>query len=435
MLAVMQWGSNSERILFMNKFGIRTKLVCFGVLSAGNVIVLTILSAFDHNEIQVITVGVIMFIIMAVLSVQLVKNISKYLQLSIDYIERMGTGNFTEDIPKALSERTDEFGQLGTSMHDMKKAVGVLIGNVKTNAEGIEEVVFSINDSLEKLNSDIEDVSKHTETLAAGMQQTAASTAEIRDVAEDIREATEAMAKRAEDGERRVREISQASRRVERKTNKRRNDVDQLLTEINESLKKALKDVEVVREIEVLSNSIMAIANKTNVLALNASIEAAGAGEAGKGFAVVANEVRSLASQSKAAVGKIQEVTGAVSVSVQQLADDSARLMEFVSSDVGKMRDSFGTIMEEYGREIEDVHCLVSDVNDTTNKLNDQISDIIISLDEISDAAQNGAEGTTQIAERVDSIRELSEHVVNEAKKTEESVEVLDYEIAKIAVL
>ena len=103
----------------MNKFGIRTKLVCFGVLSAGNVIILTILSTFDHNEKQVITVGVIMFIIMAVLSVQLVKNISKYLQLSIDYIERMGTGNFTEDIPKALSERTDEFGQLGTSMLDM----------------------------------------------------------------------------------------------------------------------------------------------------------------------------------------------------------------------------------------------------------------------------------------------------------------------------
>lgn len=125
--------------------------------------------------------------------------------------------------------------------------------------------------------------------------------------------------------------------------------------EINESLTKALEDIKVVDQINVLAKSIMDITGQTNLLALNASIEAARAGEAGKGFAVVADEIRVLAEQSKAAVAHIQEVTGNVTAAVENLANDAERLLEFVGNDVVESLGGFAEMANSYNSDAANV--------------------------------------------------------------------------------
>ncbi len=419
----------------MNNIKVRTKLLVMSALSGISIALMIVLALNGAPSAVIITVGAVLITLMVLGAILISISISKAMSLSIDYIERMSTGNFTQDLPDDLKERQDDFGSLGVSLKEMKFAVGVLIGNVKNQADTIEEAVENINNSVSALNESIAEVADTTDELARTMDETAASTLEIRNVSEEIRIATKEMRNKAGEGASEVKTIYDRSVSVGQETAAKKQEVEAISSEIGSSLSKALEEAKVVDEIGLLSESIMAITNETNLLALNAAIEAASAGEAGRGFAVVADEIRTLAEQSKGAVVKIQNVTQAVTASVGRLSEDSSRLLDFVRNDVSEMLSSFNQTMQEYGSNVQYIDSLVTGFSDTAEKLHRQISAIMDSIDEITVASSSGAESTNMIAQNTVHIREMSQNVVEEAEKTKETVEILDYEVAKIAVL
>ena len=419
----------------MGQLSIRIKLILLSILGALSTLILVLMELADADHRTSVIVGIVLIVLQILFAVLITMNISGAMSISIDYIERMSTGNFTQDLPDELKERQDDFGNLGNSLKEMKLSIGALIGAVKKQADDIEEAVESINDSVGELNTSIENVSASVGALASGMDETAASAAEIKDTSELIKGSTEDMAKRAEEGAIEVKAIYDRSTKTTAETRERQRNVESLSNEISGRLSKALEDAKVVEEIGVLTESIMAITNETNLLALNAAIEAASAGEAGRGFAVVAEEIRNLAEQSKAAVVRIQSVTQAVTGSVGNLSEDSAKLLDFVETDVADMLKSFSETTEQYGKDVRYMDSLVSGFADTAAELNKSIMEIMAGIDEISDASQAGAESTNMIAESTENIRSKSASVVEEADKTRETVEILDYEVSKIAVL
>ena len=419
----------------MGLLPIRVKLILLSVIGALSTLILVILDIMNTADGVSITTGIVLILVQILVAFYITANIGRAMKISIDYIERMSTGNFTQDLPDELKDRQDDFGNLGDSLKEMKLSVGALIGAVKGQADDIEEAVESINESVGELNSSIEDVAMSVGALASGMDETAASASEIKETSELIKVSTEDMARRAEEGANEVKAISDRSTKTAEETSKRQRNVKALSDEISGRLSKALEDAKVVKEIDVLTESIMAITNETNLLALNAAIEAASAGEAGRGFAVVADEIRSLAEQSKDTVVKIQNVTQAVTGSVGNLSEDSGKLLNFVETDVAEMLEDFSATTEQYGKDVQYMDSLVSGFADTASELNQQIMGILSSIDGISDASQAGAESTNMIAQSTDNIRERSAFVVKEAEKTRDTVEILDYEVSKIAVL
>ncbi len=419
----------------MDQLSIRIKLIMLSVFGAFSTLCLVVMALTGASDAIAITAGIILIILQILLAILITANISKAMRLSIDYIERMSTGNFTQDIPEELKGRQDDFGNLGDSLREMKLSVGALIGNVKKQADDIEEAVEYINESVGELNNSIEDVAASADALASGMEETAASAAEIKETSEMIKVSAEDMTRRAEEGAIEVKAIYDRSTQTTAETRERQNNVQNLSSEISGRLSKALEDAKVVEEISVLTESIMAITNETNLLALNAAIEAASAGEAGRGFAVVAEEIRNLAEQSKDTVAKIQNVTRDVTGSVGHLSEDSAKLLQFVQTDVAEMLEQFSATTEQYGKDVQYMDSLVSGFADTASELNTRITGVLSGIDEISDASQAGAESTNMIARSTENIRSKSENVVEEADKTRETVEILDYEVAKIAVL
>ncbi|MBR2186697.1 MAG: methyl-accepting chemotaxis protein [Lachnospiraceae bacterium] len=419
----------------MDQLPIRVKLIILSILGALSAVILVIMDVTDADDTVSVITGIVLIILQILAAVFITANISKAMRISIDYIERMSTGNFTQDLPEELKERQDDFGNLGSSLKEMKLSVGALIGAVKKQADDIEEAVESINESVCELNDSIQDVSASAGALASGMDETAASAADIKDTSELIRASTEDMAKRAEEGAREVKLIYDRSVQTAEETNERQKNVRMLSSEISGRLSKALEDAKVVSEIGVLTESIMAITNETNLLALNAAIEAASAGEAGRGFAVVAEEIRNLAEQSKEAVVKIQNVTQAVTGSVGNLSEDSEKLLSFVETDVAEMLKDFSETTEQYGKDVRYMDSLVSGFSDTASELHSGIMGILSSIDGINDASQAGAESTNMIALNTENIRNKSASIVEEADRTRETVEILDYEVSKIAVL
>ena len=178
----------------------------------------------------------------------------------------------------------------------------------------------------------------------------------------------------------------------------------------------------------------MDITGQTNLLALNASIEAARAGEAGKGFAVVADEIRVLAEQSKAAVSHIQEVTENVTAAVDNLAQDSKKLLEFVGTDVVQSLEGFSDMANSYNSDAANVDSLVTDFSAASEQLLASINGVMDAITEVSKTATEGATGTSDIAEKISVAGIKTSEIKDKAIITHESAEKLQKNVEKFIV-
>ena len=204
--------------------------------------------------------------------------------------------------------------------------------------------------------------------------------------------------------------------------------------EIEKSLKRALEDAKVVEQIQVLSSSITEITAQTNLLALNASIEAARAGEAGRGFAVVAGEIGNLAVQSRQTVEKIQEVTKSVTGAVNNLTKDAEKLLDYVATDVSQSYDTFEQVANDYNNDAKAVDGLITEFSAISEELLASVESIMTAMNEITVASEEGAKGTTNIAERSTDILQSSEVVVSEVARSKDIAQTLRQEVQKFKV-
>ena len=377
--------------------------------------------------------GIVEVIFIALL-IWITFSIAKPLRRSLTYIHTMEQGDFSQPLAKDLLQRKDDFGKLSASLEAMRTEMGALIGAVKGEAVEITGMIQDIDANVKALDEEIENVSATTEQLAAGMQETAASSEEINAMSHEIEDAAKGIATRSQDGAAEADDIRERALKIKEDTDENDKRTKAVHEEIESSLTKALEDIKVVEQIGVLAESIMDITGQTNLLSLNASIEAARAGEAGKGFAVVADEIRVLAEQSQAAVGHIQEVTQNVTQAVDNLAKDSARLLEFVGSDVVKSFENFGNMADSYNSDAANVDSLVTDFSASSEELLASIGGVMDAIGEVSKAATEGATGTTDIAEKTAVVVEKASDIKEKAAAARASAEELQKNVEKFII-
>ena len=263
----------------------------------------------------------------------------------------------------------------------------------------------------------------------AGMEETAASSDTVKSMANEIEGAAKNIATRSQEGAQQAADIHKRASEAQTTARKQREHVAEVHRSIREGLTKALEDAGVVKQIEVLSSSIMEITSQTNLLALNASIEAARAGDAGRGFAVVATEIGGLAEQSKEAVVKIQQVTEAVTASVERLSEDAGQLLEFVGGDVVASYDMFDKVVDAYNQDAKYIDMLIGDFSATSEELLASIDGVLSSMDGIATATNEGAKGTTDIAQKTIDVKAEADSVTAEVERCDETAKKLMEEI------
>ncbi|HHI79938.1 MAG TPA: PAS domain S-box protein [Planctomycetes bacterium] len=190
--------------------------------------------------------------------------------------------------------RTDEAGALRFLLHYRKmEAVGIL-GRLRESAEGLVESATGLKESAQATSEKLHEQRNQTELVAAAMEEMSASATEVANHTENATE-------HAKDS---ALQVSEALPVVE--------GAESSMTSLSSSVQNAAEEIEtLVKEndrIRKVLGIITDIAEQTNLLALNATIEAARAGEQGRGFAVVADEVRALAQRTEKATGEIEEV-------------------------------------------------------------------------------------------------------------------------------
>ena len=145
--------------------------------------------------------------------------------------------------------------------------------------------------------------------------------------------------------------------------------------------------------------NILDISIQTNLLALNASIEAARAGEAGKGFAVVADEISNLAELSKEAANNIKQINEIVTEAVANLADHASDLISYMNTSILPDFESFVQAGSKYKEDSTYIHKVMDDFTVKTKELNNATQEIAESINLISLAISEGADGIDGMAE------------------------------------
>ncbi len=362
------------------------------------------------------------------------KRLNKDFIIINQYFNTLSSGNFKVQLPEEFTKRKDDFGLLASNLEIMKEAVAELAGSSKREADSITVEVDAISSNVKELNGNIEDVAATTQELAASMEETAASAQAMTETSAGIEAASKSIAQKSQDAALKVVEISKRASSTREDAQNTRKQAKIIGDEIQQKLNSALEQAKVVTQIEVLTEAIMSITSQTNLLALNAAIEAARAGESGKGFAVVAEEIRHLADQSKDAVVKIQNVTGEVTQAVDNLSESAGALLQYVSTDISSSFQRFIEVADDYKEDATFVDGLISDFSATSEELLASIDNIIVAVNEVANAATEGAVGTGDIAEKVTRITDKYTEITKEVQQSKDSSDRLKQEISRFII-
>lgn len=345
------------------------------------------------------------------------KNLKKVVAMSQDVAD----GNL--NVETLDYKGNDEIGQLSSAFNEMLTSLRTMIQQITDIAQNVQGKSNTLNHSATEVRSGAEQIASTMEQLSSGTEEQASSASNISDHIQTLNQQIRQSTQESE-------ELSGTSKNVYEQANQGKEQMNhsvEQMNEINTIVTDATEKVQGLdrqsQEISKLVDVIQDISEQTNLLALNAAIEAARAGEAGKGFAVVADEVRKLAEQ----VGRsVDEITGIIqgiqkeSGSVVESLQNGYHKVEEGNQQIHTSRDAFVTINQsvaEIMERIQNVTGNLKDVSANSEKVSQAGSEIAASSEE-SAAGVEQSSSTAQ--QQSSSMQEISSSADDLAAQAEE---------------
>lgn len=199
---------------------------------------------------------------------------------------------------------------------------------------------------------------------------------------------------------------------------------EEMLHMLNDAIEKSKS----VDQIESLTSEILAIAQQTQLIALNASMEAAHAGAAGKGFAVVAREVRDLSYSSQETANRIQEVNSVVTAAVYNLSENAQYLVDYMNQSVLKEFQAFVQSGTQYKEDAAYIRRAMDEFHERTEHLKYSMSGIADSIGTITKAIDEGANGIAGVAGNTRNLANAMEDITQRMGVNQEVVAQMEKE-------
>lgn len=388
-------------------------------------------AAYDRT-IHIFTAIIILGIVVGILVATIIaRNIAVPLGESVEYLNAVADGVLNQNIPAELGARRDEVGSMIQALKRMQTELRNVLKEVHDEADKSADMVQEIQSLVAELNNSAQDMSAATEQMAAGMEETAASIVGLQQLSDNIGGRIHDNANDSQESEQYTAQVAERATRLQSSMAQSSTEAQNVYSETKTSVEAAIESAKVVEQINDLTGDITEIAEQTNLLALNAAIEAARAGEHGRGFAVVADEVRKLAEQSHDTAVNIQSLTEKVTSSVQNLSTGAFGLLKFMEDKVSKDYATINETAVQYRDDADYLRGFARKSSATSQELAEAIERMNSSMEQISTATHESAVGNTTVAEKVTLVAEKANDILAKINISQAGAENLKRQVAK----
>ena len=294
-------------------------------------------------------------------------------------VERVASGDLTHNLSV---DRRDELGQLQGSIQRMTVELRQLISGIGEGVTQIASAAEELSAVTEQTSAGVNSQKVETDQVATAMHEMTATVQEVARNAEEASEAAVAADQQAREGDK---VVNEAIAQIER-----------LATEVGHSTEAMAELKRESDKIGSVLDVIKSVAQQTNLLALNAAIEAARAGEAGRGFAVVADEVRSLAQRTQKSTEEIEELISGLQNGTRQVATIMDNSRELTVSSVELTRRA-GTSLESITRTVSAIQSMnqqIAAAAEEQSATAEEINRSVLNVRDVSEQTSAASEET-----------------------------------------
>jgi methyl-accepting chemotaxis protein len=319
-------------------------------------------------------------LISGIIGIVVARSITHPLAVGVDVANRLARGDLTVEVD---ASGRDETGLLMSALKNMTENLRTIIGQVSSTSSLVASAANQLHSTSELIATGAEEVACQAATVATAGEEMAATSG---DIAQNCQMA-------AEGAHRASQTASNGAAIVERTVVV----MGQIATKVQESAKTVESLGERSDQIGAIIGTIEDIADQTNLLALNAAIEAARAGEQGRGFAVVADEVRALAERTTRATKEIDEMIKAIQREVKGAVISMERGVHQVETGTEEAASS-GHALQEILTQINDVAMQVSQIATAAEEQTATTGEISSNMQQITEVVQQTSQGAYESA-------------------------------------
>jgi len=417
-----------------------------------------ILSLFYALVRIMILIGLLMFVIYFTLAIIAARALKRYFARLESMFEKIAAGDLTD---RVAVKRNNEIGRLMTNLNMAIEHTHTMLTVLKEEADKMTAIGSDLSSNMEETAAAVKQISSNATTVkekalmqAAGVTETAAAGEQIQGKlnllvegitrqSESITQSSALITSTAENMLRINKILSQNDELIKTVYGQMKAGTDGARA-ANEFVKKIAERSEALLE---ASQVIQNIASQTNLLAMNAAIEAAHAGESGKGFAVVADEIRKLAEESNmqgkqigAVIKESTEIIAQVSEAGIQAEKTFTDVYGLISN-ISKKEDSIVNLMreqEENGAQvlsaIETINKVTRDVSSASVEMLEGGKQITAEMQKLAEITRETTDSMTEIASGAEQITDAVEEVVSLAEQNKTSIEHLAQEVNKFKI-
>lgn len=386
----LQDGTKPDTAVVEYVFDGTTKYSAYTILNNEDILVLTADESEALSGITVVTgvaigISTVVVLLAIIICFILGRRLMRPLVKVSTIIEEIANGDINADFGM-VKETNDEIGLIIEKMKELTQSLGNIVGKIRNSSDTMSANSYELNDTSSQTLAANNEISKAVEDVAEGSTGMAASISKINENLEEMSNETKDINESVNEIRNQTTAVQDSSKIMNDKI-KSMQDSSHKMDEGISAISKRIETVNTtVDKVSNIVSVIEEISSETNLLSLNASIEAARAGDAGKGFAVVAQEIRVLSDNTNTELENIKQIISSLVEECRYCVQESGTIVE----DNAKQKEEIKAVLDEFGS-------LDEQIQKTAEKA-DEIEELVTAMIELNDDITKSSNSLTDVS-------------------------------------